>query len=455
MRSTVARIIIVAIMALSICSAALANNKPMVNLNIVDGQVRDVLAALADIGDINLVVDDSVTGNITIQLRDVSFDTALELVAKSKGLIYHQIENVLVVGTNDQIGRGFGNMHIFKLKYINPNEALDNVKALFLGQKKTAEKKETSTESLKDSAKDAQKETQNKSSTQKNNEGERLVVDYGTNSLVFYGTAEEAAKIQKLLEELDIPYQQVSLEAEVVAINKDNTKDLGIEWSWDATPTYAEYEAPTYETVYDADGNPYRVVATPGKVTRESAKGVIQFGRNPEGYPYEFYYQAKINALVSNGNAKILAKPKITAINGKKAQILIGDRLPVLVDSVENGVTKTTIQYIEAGIRLIYTPRINTDGQITANVRTEVSSPTLVTELKAYRITTREAETTVRLKDGETMVIGGLIGSSDSETKKAVPFLSDLPILGALFKNQSKSKSETEVVIFLTPRIVK
>lgn len=461
MRSIATRILVALLLALTVSATALAA-KPLVNMNIVDGEVRDVLTALAGIGQMNMVVDDSVGGTITIQLKDIPYDNALNLVCKTKGLTYHEVDDVLVVGVADQIGRGFGAVHIFKLKFINPDSVKDTILSILFGEKKGERKVEESSGSKsvsslksKGSSGSSTSATGSKSS-EKSTELDRLTIDYATNSLILYGTSVESAKIQALLDELDIPYQQVSLEAEVVAVNKDKSKDLGIEWSWEATPQYAEYEAAETEVVYDADKNPVGThITEAAKVTRKNNTGVIQFGRNPEGYPYEFYYQAKINALVSNGNAKVLAKPKVTTINGKQAQILIGDRIPVLVEKIENGETKTTTEYVDAGIKLVYTPRINTDGLITVEVLTEVSSPTLVAEMKAYKITTRQAETTVRLKDGETMVIGGLIGSTNSEVRKAVPYLSDLPILGALFKNLSKSKTETEVVIFLTPRIVK
>lgn len=457
MRAMAIRILVAMLLVFSVSSTALAI-KPLVNMNIVNGEVRDVLTALAGIGQMNMVIDDSVGGTITIQLKNIPYDNALNLVCKTKGLTYHEVDDVLVVGVADQIGRGFGAVHIFKLKFIKPDSVKETILSILFGEKKGERKVEenSGSKNISPSNTGSSASASVSKSSEKSTELDRLTIDYATNSLILYGTSLEANKIQKLLDELDIPYQQVSLEAEVVAVNKDKSKDLGIEWSWEATPQYAEYTAAKTEVVYDADGNPIGThVTEAAKVTRPNNGGVIQFGRNPEGYPYEFYYQAKINALISNGNAKVLAKPKISTINGKQAQILIGDRIPVLVEKVENGETKTTTEYVDAGIKLVYTPRINADGLITVEVRTEVSSPTLVAEMKAYKITTREAETTVRLKDGETMVIGGLIGSTDSKTKKAVPFFSDLPILGALFKNLSKSKSETEVVIFLTPRIVK
>ncbi|QJW48197.1 MFS transporter [bacterium BFN5] len=187
----------------------------------------------------------------------------------------------------------------------------------------------------------------------------------------------------------------------------------------------------------------------------EDMVGTIRFGRSPGGYPYEMYYQFKINALVTDGKANVLAKPKITTINGKEAVINIGGEVPISVTTISDNTTTTSVEYKEAGIILKYTPRINADGYITATVHTEVSSPVYVEALKAYRFNKRSADTEVRLKDGETMVIGGLIGKEEAKNFSKVPFLGDLPILGSLFRNSNNTKNESEVVIFLTAHIVK
>ncbi|MDT8903884.1 secretin N-terminal domain-containing protein [Anaeroselena agilis] len=379
---------------------------PLVNMNVVNTEVRDVLTALASVGGVSIVADDSASGKITIQLTNVPFETALDLVTKTKGLVYQRMGNVIVVATPEKLSKGFGNVQIIKINYAQAAE-IKKTLALIIPE-------------------------------------ERLKVDQATNSIIFSGSPAEAASIRETLEELDVPYRQISLEAQVVSINKTASKNLGIDWKWSGLPAKTEYDTST------TSGS----TTTQTTVTREYP-GVISFGRTPEGRKYEFTFQATLNALLTKGDAKILAKPNITTLDGKQANILIGDRIPVLVEKTENGKTTNTIEYVEAGIRLKYTPRINADGLITAVVHTEVSTPTLVTEMKAYRISTREAETNVRMKDGETMVIGGLINTEESGGKNRIPGLADLPILGKLFESNSKSKSETEVMIFLTARIVK
>ena len=413
----------------------------LVNMNVTNAEVRDVLTALAGVGQVSIVADDSVTCRITIQLRDIPFETALELVTKTKGLVSQKVGNVIVVADGSKMGRSFGAIQIIKIKYAPAQDIIQTLSLLFDQEAGAAAASQASSVTGGAPAQGAP------SSSGKN----RIRFDKATNSIIFQGTPAEAEQVQKILAELDIPYQQVSLEAEVVALNNEAKKDLGIDWKWEMTPTYPQV-TPEQKTV---DSNKDPVITTPATVNRDPRMGVLQFGRNPEGVPYEFYYQAKISALVANGKAKVLAKPKITAINGKEARILIGDRIPVLTEKNEGGKISTTTEYVDAGIKLTYTPQVNDDGQITAKVHTEVSSPTLVSEMKAYRITTREAETQVRMKDGETMVIGGLIGREESSTKARVPFLSDFPLLGKLFQSTHDVKNETEVVIFLTAKIIK
>ncbi len=395
------------ILALCICAGLLFNSvaaavpAKLVNLTVTDAQVRDVLTALSAVGRISIVADDSVTGKITIELKNIPFETALDLVTKTKGLTYQVVSNVIVVSSPEKMSKGFGTVQVIKLKYA---KAEDLKKSLVL--------------IIPD---------------------DRIKVDNATNSLVFVGTDSEAHKLAEALKNLDVPYEQVSLEAQVVAISKSASKDLGIQWEWDKTPTQQSTDSDSDTSSSTSDSS--------------STKGSIKFG-SYNGKPFEFLYQAQINALVAKGNAKILAKPKISTIDGKEAVIFIGDHIPVLTEKKENGVSTYSTEYVDAGIKLSYTPRINADGLISAKVHTEVSTPTLVSEIKNYKITTRQADTQVRMKNGETLVIGGLIGSEESKNNSRIPFLSQLPILGNLFRNVSNSKTETEVVIFLTAKII-
>ena len=430
-----------------------------VTMNIVDSEVREVLTSLASIGGVNIVADDSVNGKITVQLAGVSFQEALDIITKTKGLQYQTIGNTIIVGTKNNMSAGFGQLHVFHLKFANPDDVVNAAKlALGLGGSTESSSTENSTQTTT---------TSNTNSTTSNNDGTttaeisgNLTVDKATNSLLFYGTASEAQKIRVVLDQIDIPYEQVSLEAQVMSINKTDSKNLGIEWEWSKAPQYYEEYTPEKITIDATTGKTTSI--EPAEITKRASSfnkgttgGIISFGRSPDGLPYEFYYAAKINALINNGKANILSKPKITTINGKEATINIGGEVPIPTLTVSDNTTTTTYKYKETGIILKYTPRVNDDGYITAKIHTEVSTPTYDADAKAYRFNKRSADTQVRLKDGETMVIGGLIGSDESKVMSKIPFLGDLPILGRFFSNVNNSKNESEVIIFVTARIVK
>jgi type II secretory pathway component GspD/PulD (secretin) len=323
-------------------------------------------------------------------------------------LAYLRQDNIYIIGTPERIHKGFEAVRIVKINYAKAEDVKRAV-SLILPE-------------------------------------ERLKVDVANNSLIYTGSSAEAARIEQAIAAIDVQYKQVTLEAQIMAVNKGASKTLGLEWQWSKFPVVAEE---TSTTTTD-DGT------TSSKTAIRDLPGAIQFGRVPgsTNARYEFQFQATLNAMINDGNAKILSRPTVTTLDGKQARILVGDRIPVLIERTESGKTTTTIEYVDAGIKLTYTPRINESGLITATVRTEVSTPTLITEMKAYRITTREAETQVRMKAGETIVIGGLIGSDESKQFSKVPGLGDLPILGALFRNTNQIQNETEVIILLKAKIV-
>ncbi len=419
------------------------------DLSVVDGDVRSVLLSAARMGGFNLVLDDSVSGTVTLSLQGVEPEEALQLIAGAGNFVLDRKGGSFVVTSREKAG-GLAGIHMYCLKYGNPDE-LRNAVILSLG-KAGKSKPETNN-----------KEEGEAAASGMEGAASRVTVDPSTNALVFYGTAAEAMQVGELLRALDVPAKQVSLEAKVVAIDKAAAKDLGVQWMWSTLPQYPSRRESYHSrrrSVMGADGTShveYADIPTvemdrPGQ--KENLGGIVQFGRGPEGIPFEFYYGAKINALISDGKAKMLSRPNITTIQGHEAVINIGGEVPVPTVSVTNSTTTTSIAYRQAGIILRYTPRVNADGFITAEVHTEVSSPLYVDTLKAYRFQKRSADTTVRLKDGETMVIGGLIGSEESRSLSKIPFLGDLPVLGTFFRNVKNSKTDSELMIFLTAHVL-
>ena len=181
--------------------------------------------------------------------------------------------------------------------------------------------------------------------------------------------AQTAAAVDRLVQSLDVPVRQVSVEIEFLSLQTDAVKDRGISWDWTAM-----------------EGGP--------------------------GHR-SFLYTGQLRALESKGKARVLARPHLMAQNGREAQILIGDRIPVLTEHVTDGEVSRTTEYEDAGIKLSFTPRIHEDGSVTAHIRAEVGTPILVPELKAYRITTRRADTDVCMQPGRDLLIGGLISREE------------------------------------------
>ena len=424
-----------------------ADMETLVDLQVEEEEVVPVLQTLARLGDLNLVLDPAVKGRVSAQLQQVPLKTALDVVAHLQGLEYQQVGNVLVVGTAACFHQGFAQAYCIKLQYAKASEV-----AILLNEVRK-DKEPSAAVAAKNAKKEKTKNALPEAGETSGKQTGRFLADDMTNSLLFQGSAAEWRQAEEIVALLDAPGKQVALEAQVVALNKRNLRDVGIEWEWQKTPTYPEKSE---TTSYSSQNN---TTTQQDKTTekRDFLWGTVRYGKSPSGAPYEFYYQAKINALVSQGQAEILACPKITTLNGKTAYINIGDSVPIPRESTEqNGRTTVTYDYRDVGIILRYTPQVQADGQITAAVHTEVSTPQLETQLTppAYRFSKREADTQVRLHDGQTMVIGGLIGRSETKAVSRLPFLAELPVLGVLFRNQYHEKEDTEVVIFLTARVV-
>ena len=430
----------------------LAEAEP-VSLQVTDGDVRAVLTSAARMGGVGLVLDDSVKGKITLQLEAMEPEAVFRFVAAAKGLSLERAGDVFLITTPAAGAQGLCRPYVLPVRYAEldticaaVNLSLSKAGIALPATNITNAEKSSSVPSAAPAA------------------AARLLADRTTGSLVLYGTASEAAAARELVQLLDVPARQVSLEARVVAIQKDAAKKLGLEWEWSRLPQYPQYTT-TYESVRHsvpkADGSYTTATEDVPKTTverswkqGESVPGIFRFGRGPEGHPFEVYYAASLQALITDGKARVLARPNITTLQGHEAVINIGGEVPVPTVATTNATTTTSITYRQAGIILRYTPRVHEDGRITAAVHTEVSSPLYVDELKAYRFQKRSADTTVRLKDGETMVIGGLIGSEESRSLSKIPFLGDLPVLGAFFRSVRTSKSDSEIMIFLTAHVL-
>lgn len=273
-----------------------------ITMNFDGADAKEALFTIAREGHLDIVVDTSVEGSVSLSLKDVEPEEAIALIARTKGLVVEKNGHALLLrkATGNE---GLYRVHVFHASYGAPEDLARAIK-LSLGTKIEAGNT-TSTENKKDGTKEGDHlgtET-------------RIHVDPVTNALLLYGTDSEARKAEEILKALDVPAKQISLEAKVVAIEKSAARELGIDWTWSPFPEYPY--------VSEAKGNSGNVASYP----QREAGGVVSFGRGPNGHPYEFYYQAKLNALSHEGKANVLSRPNIVTLQGKEATINIGKYL--------------------------------------------------------------------------------------------------------------------------------
>jgi general secretion pathway protein D len=372
-------------------SPAWAEENTRITVIQQNSDIRDVLQTMAVNANVKMVIDTSVIGKVSVQFINTAFIEALTSVTLQSGYTHEKKGDVYVIGRPGQMPE------------LNGNGIVPGVKPLIIRLKYL-------------------KPDEIKTALGTVVPEDRIRIEPTNRALIISGTQDDYAIVKELIEKLDIAPKQIMFEAEVVEMTSTSIKDLGIKWNWSSFP-----------------GSATGSTDLPG--TFKLSGG------------YFTNYRVDIDALVTQGKAKILANPRVAALDGQTARILIGDRLPVETSVVVNGVQQFNVNYVDVGIKLEITPRFNEGGIITTYIRPEVSS-NLRTNSKNPSIRTREAETMLRVHHGETIVIGGLLQSLDKTDVSKLPLLGDLPIVGQLFRKTTTQKEESELVIFITPKIM-
>ena len=387
--------VLIAVTFTQICSA---DSPALLSLSVKNATLQETAAALARMSGRNIITDSKIKEPVTLHLEKVTLSAALDILTTAHGLTYVEKYGAILITSEDTLKKQSAGFYTFTLNYVKATDIQKSLSAIL-------------------------------------NTG-KLAADPGSNSLLFNGSQTEARKIKEALQILDVATQQVTLEAKIFAIEKSEEKNLGLQWSWDTLPQYISERknSDDREDVKNTSGT--------------SHQGHLRLLNHSQA---SFCYTATLNALIASGKAKVLATPSLITVPGKEASIFIGSHIPVVTEKHNNGESTYSTEYVDAGIKLTYTPVVSRDGYITSSVHTEVSTPTLISELKNYRINSRTADTNVRMRNGETLVIGGLISEEEQKQLQQIPFLSKIPLLGALFKNHFSSKSKTEVIMLLTP----
>ncbi len=275
-------------------------------------------------------------------------------------------------------------------------------------------------------------------------------VDTRLNLIIAEGSPGAIDQVRELLAEIDRPLDQVMIDLKVVDISDNGSKSLGVTWGGGDTPyqvntLFSEYA--TGQTITrDAQNNPILSAAV-SAVGGNVPVAIGTFARTP------LALSASIQFLVSQNEAKILASPRVASLSGVESLIHIGDKYPIVYFDPRAG--QFQVQYVDIGIKLDVKSEVKADGYVVVEVRPEVSTLLELINNQYPRTAVRIVETTMRVKDGDTIIIGGLIREEDIQNVQKVPLLGDLPVLGALFRSVIVTKSRNEVVLMMTPSIMR
>ncbi len=441
-------------------SSLFAENKEYegqrLSLNFQDIETRSVLQLLAETSGKNIVVSDTVQGNVTLRLRNVPWDQALDIVMTTKGLDMRQNGNVIMVAPAEEIAA----RETADLEAQLAIQELEPVYSEFLqvNYAKAADLSDLITGTDKGSML---------------SERGSIAVDDRTNTLLVQDTAERLQDIRRMVRTLDIPIKQVLIESRIVVVNDDFSRDLGVRLG---------------VTGFNEDGGDLIVASGTGSGTDTMINSALNNLADPANgtvYPIEvpllnnrynvnvpiadaagrfslailqsdYLVDLELTALEAEGRGEIVSTPRVITANQKEATIKQGVEIPYQ-QSASSGAT--TIQFKEAVLELVVTPQITPDNNIIMDLRVSKDNVGDIISTGGLggtvpSIDTRSVETQVLVADGQTVVLGGIYETERRETLKKVPFLGDIPFAGALFRSKQRVDNKAELLIFVTPRIL-
>jgi type II secretory pathway component GspD/PulD (secretin) len=440
--------------ALALSSPA-AGAGSRLSIDARDTDLGDVIRLLAMQSGTNLVPDGSIKPvHVTLRLRDVSFDEALATLTAAYGLQAHRDGRIIIVGDAAVMNRRYPDdaltsgtkTTVFPLTHAKPDELKGSLvdalpsgtvvvcdkrtgSIIVSGNATTIERARRLIVALDAPSYGSGGSTQLRTFRLRNVKASEavkalkgaipenvLVADDRQNVVVVTGNAEMQTSAQSLLTSIDSPGKQVMFEVRVADISPQiDSSNIGV-----------QFGGPGYGS--GALGQ------IPYLLTRSS-----------------LIINAQLNALVQRGSASILAQPRIATLNNKEATLLVGETYPVVTTNLQTGYP--TVTNVDIGVKLRLTPTIGDDGSITAELHPEYSQ--IMGFNNAFPIVAnRKVDSTLRVKDGETIVLGGLFSEVDSDTVTKLPFLGDIPVLGAVFRNRQRSHTRDEVVFYITPHIL-
>ncbi|MBI5630352.1 MAG: type IV pilus secretin PilQ [Elusimicrobia bacterium] len=420
--------------------------KDPVSLDFDGTDIKDIIKLLSAKAKINIIYGPDVNGTLTLHLADVPFNEAFRTILSMTNLSTTQVgDNILRILTPGALAKAQSAAatvtKVLPLNYTKASEILSMVNQVRLAQGRST--------------------------------GVALS-DAKTNSLVVTDSIEGLAETERLVAQLDVRPKQVLIEVKLIEVSLNNSLHYGIQWDYKSldpariggkqgTNLIGTNESP----VATAQARPLDLNATPAVVgpgaggrgtgvslPASSIFGALTIGRITNTY----FLSATLSAAATQGKVKVLSDPKVATLNNQAANINVTTSIPYVTSNVAStGVQTQTVSYAVTGIQLSVTPSINADGRITLDLNPVVSQPSSTIAASATgapAVDSRNAKTTILVRDGETIVIGGLISDTMSNTIAKVPLLGDIPLLGWFFKKKALTRTRNELLIFVTTKIL-
>ncbi len=413
------------------------------SLNFQNIEVRAVLQLLADFTELNLVTSDTVRGNITLRLKNVPWDQALDIILKARGLGMRQMGNVVMIAPNDELAaREKLELEAQKqLRELAPMYS-DSVQVNYAKASDLAELLKSKENSLLSDL-------------------GSITIDERTNKLLVRDTAENLAAIRRLVSELDIPVRQVLIESRVVLATDNFNKEMGVRFGVTKTPAFPPTgDATVVSGSLSATTNilngetiqapaRYNVNLPLDNMTGKGASIGLALARLPLGTLVEL----ELAAAQAEGQTEIVSSPRVVTANQKEATIEQGVEIPYQQASSSGA---TNITFKKAVLSLKVTPQITPDDRIIMDLKVNKDSPDYGRSVLGQPpINTQNVSTQVLVENGETIVLGGVYEQNRQHQINKVPFFADIPLIGVLFRNKYQKDEKSELLIFVTPKILK
>ena len=409
------------------------------SLNFQDIEVRSVLQLLADFTDLNVVVSDSVQGKLTLRLKNVPWDQALAIILQTKGLAMRESGNVIMIAPAEEVSE----RERIELESQQAKTELSPLRTEYF-QANYAKASELAT--LLQSA-----------TGRLLSERGTVTVDERTNTLLINDTAERLSEIRALLNRLDVPIRQVLIESRIVIASDNFNKDLGIRWGLNRNTLGDDGEG----FLFSGNGNGVTNLGNGDALGNERFNINLPIS-NPSGslgvalakLPFGTLLELELSAMQSEGKGEVVSSPRVITANQHEAYIEQGVEIPY-VEASSSGAT--SISFRKAVLGLTVKPQITPDDRIVMDLN--VSKDTVGEIFGAGNaavpsIDTRQVSTQVLVDNGETVVLGGIYEQTLLDTRDAVPFFGNLPLVGKLFQRNRKTDHKSELLIFVTPKIV-